>query len=242
MKTADVITTISPFLKNSLEHIAKKPVILTPPGVNIKQKQKPHNICENYGLKGHDYILFMGRLDSVKRVDLIIRAFKSLSLPNDLKLIIVGDPGPSDGLDYRNYLKKLAGEDRHIIFTGFQSGRIKEELLSNCLLFVLPSVSEGVPIALLESMSYGGVCLASDIPPHRWIIADGENGFLVSTDDFEKFSRKLYQVLKVEHACLEDIGQKATELVRKRFDWDTTANVLEQAYHRAIVGTEVLRL
>ena len=61
-------------------------------------------------------------------------------------------------------MKNLAASDDRIIFTGFVQGRVLSELLSNCYLYVLPSDLEGMPLTLLEAMSYGQCCLVSDIP------------------------------------------------------------------------------
>jgi len=239
MRMADTITTISPFLKNFLEEISGKRVILTPPGVNIKPDQKPKHIYEKYGLKGQDYILFMGRLDSVKRIDWIIKAFKALSHSNELKLVIAGDPGPSDSLKYKNYLIRLTEGDTRIIFTGFQSGRIKEELLSNCLLFVLPSISEGVPIALLEAMSYGRPSLVSIIPAHTHIIHDNKNGFLAPLNNFECFCQKLQGIIALNQNILQNIGDKAKKYIQKNFNWEVTVKVFEKIYYNLLGGEDV---
>jgi glycosyltransferase involved in cell wall biosynthesis len=231
VKSAHAITTVSPVLQAFLKTISNRHVILTPPGVTIGTYKKPVNISKDYGLEANKYILFMGRLDTVKRVDLLIKAFKSLSRADNLKLAIAGDPGPSDGTDYKNRLMEAAGNDKRIIFTGFQSGLIKEELLSNCFLFVLPSISEGAPIALLEGMSYGRACLASNIPAHQYIIADGMNGFLANGDVFEDFQEKLSAIVTTDSGTLSKIGANASELVAKNFNWDSTTDVFEQTYY-----------
>jgi len=232
---ANRVTTIAPFLKDFLEKTYHKKVFLTPCGVNIQLKRQPQTIYEYYGLKGNDYILFMGRLDSVKRIDWIINAFRMLPCKDNLKLVIAGDIGPSDGLGYKSYLLKLANSDRRIIFTGFQSDNIKEELLSNCVLFVLPSIVEAMPVVLLEAMSYGRPCLVTNIPAHQWIISDGENGFLTNKDNFNEFVHKLAMIFKMNHSTLENLGEKARNTVKEKFSWDKTVDLFEEIYHKTIM-------
>lgn len=229
INVANAVTTISPVLKEFIAGISDRDVILTPPGINIGIYREPLNITRDYGLKTNEYVLFMGRLDTVKRIDLLINAFKALEdLP--YKLVITGDPGPSDGLQYRDLLVEAAKYDSRIIFTGFQSGIIKEELLSNCRLFVLPSMNEGVPLALLEGMSYGRPCLASDIPAHSYIIMDGINGFLANGDSVEDFKQKLKMVLTTDTNKLNPVGRQAVEYVAQNFNWDNTVDNLEKVY------------
>ena len=69
--------------------------------------------------------------------------------------------------DYQAGLRQLTAGDKRIIFPGFVSGPPLEELFSNAYLFCLPSTLEGLPIALLEAMSYGNCCVASDIQENR---------------------------------------------------------------------------
>ena len=58
----------------------------------------------------------------------------------------------------------LAKGDDRILFTGFVQGAMLEELYSNAYIYTLPSDLEGMPLSLLEAMSYGNCCLVSDIP------------------------------------------------------------------------------
>ena len=230
MNVAHTVTTVSPVVHDFLESSTRRKVILTPPGVEIGTHREPEMILREYGLKENSYILFIGRLDTVKRIDRLIEAFRSLP-QSSMKLVITGDPGPSDGLEYKRQLIKAAGQDKRILFTGFQSGIVKEELLSNCFLFVLPSLNEGVPIALLEGMSYGRPCLASDIPPHRCVVSDGANGFLANGDSLEDFRQKLASILASDNSFLKSIGDNGLDFVRNNFNWDKTIETLESTYY-----------
>ena len=71
--------------------------------------------------------------------------------------------GSSDTDEFAKELKELAKGDERILFTGFVQGQALEELYSNAYVYTLPSDLEGMPLSLLEAMSYGNCCLVSDI-------------------------------------------------------------------------------
>ena len=94
-----------------------------------------------------------------KQVKLLIEAYKNLE--TDKKLVIAG--GASHTSDYFNEVKECANGRDDIIFTDFVQGEVLEELYSNAYIYVLPSDLEGMPLSLLEAMSYSNCCLTSDI-------------------------------------------------------------------------------
>ena len=66
----------------------------------------------------------------------------------------------------------MAGDDPNIIFTGFVSGQTLEEIYSNAYVYVLPSKLEGMPLSLLEAMSYGNCVIGSDIAEIADVVED----------------------------------------------------------------------
>ena len=139
-----------------------------PNGVNRPQLKEPQLIKEKFGLKKNGYLLFLGRIVPEKGLRYLIEAFKGLK--TDKKLVIAG--GSSDTDLFLRELKDLAAGDERILFTGFVQGRELEELYSNAYLYVLPSDLEGMPLSLLEAMSYGNCCVVSDIPECREVVED----------------------------------------------------------------------
>lgn len=139
-----------------------------PNGVNRPQLKEPQLIREKFGLKKNGYLLFLGRIVPEKGLRYLIEAFKGLK--TDKKLVIAG--GSSDTDLFLRELKDLAAGDERILFTGFVQGRELEELYSNAYLYVLPSDLEGMPLSLLEAMSYGNCCVVSDIPECREVVED----------------------------------------------------------------------
>ena len=91
-------------------------------------------------------------------------------MKTDKKLVIAG--GSSDTDSFERELKDLAKNDERIIFTGFVQGSLLDELYSNAYIYTLPSDLEGMPLSLLEAMSYGNCCLVSDIPECTEVVED----------------------------------------------------------------------
>ena len=115
------------------------------------------------GVEPHKYVFTMGRFVPEKNFHLLIEAFVKLG-QSGYKLVIAGDADIED--DYSLNLKTMAKEN-NVILTGFIKGEKLQTLLSNAALFVLPSSHEGLPISLLEAMSYRLPVLASDIPANK---------------------------------------------------------------------------
>lgn len=194
-------------------------------------RREPSLITAKYGLKGKDYILFMGRLVPEKRVDLLIRAYLKLKRTSpaiqNVPLIIAGGSSATDA--YARRLKNLSAKDPDIRFVGFVSGVEKEELLTNAIVFVLPSCFEGFPIALLEAKTYGLCCLVSDISPHREAIQNGYDGLLFRADDFSDLADKLLLALENKDS-LADLKRQAGEESRKGVSWAEASELTDRVY------------
>ena len=103
-----------------------------------------------------------------KGIRYLVKAFKDVK--TDKKLVIAG--GSSDTDSFMVELKERAKDDNRIIFTGFVQGQMLDELYSNAYIYTLPSDLEGMPLSLLEAMSYGNCCLVSDIPECAEVVED----------------------------------------------------------------------
>lgn len=196
-------------------------------GVTAPKFTQPEKIVSKFGLKGKDYILFLGRLVPEKRIDWLLDSFLKMN-PKGIKLVIAGGSSATD--KYVDSLRRQAGDNPNIIFTGYVTGRLKAELLSNARLFVIPSAVEGLPITLLEAMGYSIPCLASDIPPHKEVITDDVNGFLFDHDKQEDLLLVIEKLLSMSESKLNEISGFARELVASNYDWDDAVDKLEGIY------------
>ncbi|MGI6123658.1 MAG: glycosyltransferase family 4 protein [Acetivibrionales bacterium] len=201
----------------------KKNVDYIKNGVEIKECVSPETIREKWGLESKAYFLYLGRLVPEKGIHYLIEAYKRLS--TDKKLVIAGGSSHSD--DYERELHLKAGDNEKIIFTGFVQGRILEELLSNAFVYVLPSDIEGMPISLLEAMSYGKLCLASDIEENRAVIS--RYGITFKHRDIDDLSKKMDMILNDEEN-LNISRSTIIEYIKNNFDWDDAADKTMKLY------------
>ena len=142
--------------------------MLIPNGVNRPTLRGPQLITRQFGLEKDSYILFLGRLVPEKGIAYLIEAFRNVK--TEKKLVIAG--GSSDTDTFIQELKALAKGDDRIVFTGFVQGELLKELYSNAYVYTLPSDLEGMPLSLLEAMSYGNCCLTSDIAECAEVVED----------------------------------------------------------------------
>jgi glycosyltransferase involved in cell wall biosynthesis len=215
-------TSVSKIEKNYYESRFNREITHIPSGVNKVEHAAPEWILD-YGLNPDRYILFAARLVEEKGAHFLIDAFRAID--TDMKLVIAGDAAHAK--KYKVRLWDRAGDDARILFLGFITGKPLAELFSNCYLFCLPSTLEGLPIALLEAMSYGNCCLASDIPENLEAIE--KYGYTFKNRDAESLRRKL--IYLIEHPeNVRKIRQAARDHVTKHYSWDEIADRMETFY------------
>ena len=142
-------------------------------GVTIPQKSRDSDFLTQIGAEPGRYILATARFVPEKGLHDLIKAFKLLE--SDYKLVIAGDADHET--QYSRNLRKMAADDDRIILTGYITGEPLNQVYSHARLFVLPSYHEGLPIALLEAMSYGIPVLVSDIPANKEVALPAERYF-----------------------------------------------------------------
>jgi len=132
-------------------------------GVDRPEKSKNIDYIEHLGLEKGKYVLSLGRFVKEKCFDQLIDAFQK-SRHDGYKLVIAGDADHPDA--YSEALKRQAAGNG-VVLTGFIKGERLNQIMTNAALFVLPSTHEGLPISLLEAMSYDLDVLVSDIPANK---------------------------------------------------------------------------
>ena len=223
VKYADEIIVLSKNVQKYFKDNYNRETHFIPNGVNKPEIKDVNNIRQKYGLEKDSYILFLARIVPEKGLDYLIDAYKQID--TDKKLVIAG--GASHTNDYLEKIKKKASEDSRIIMTGFVQGDELQELYSNCYLYCLPSDIEGMPLSLLEAMSYGKNCLTSDISENKEVV---ENMAIT-------FKRSNVDDLKVQlEKCLKDNNRKNEEdianFVIKKFNWDESIDKVAELYRK----------
>ena len=215
-------TAVSRVQKQYYEQRFGREIVYIPNGVTPVEKRPPNWILSQ-GIKPGSYILFAARLVEEKGVHFLIETFRKM--PTDMQLVIAGDAAHSE--KYKAKLRSLAGDDPRILFTGFLTGEPLEELFSNAYLFCLPSTLEGLPIALLEAMSYGNCCVVSDIPENLEALEDF--GFTFRSRDAGDLRRVLTDLLQHPEK-VHGIQESARQHALMNYSWDKVADRMEALY------------
>lgn len=172
------------------------------------------------GIEKEKYILGMCRFVPEKNLHHLVEAFSKIDTKG-CKLVLAGDTDFED--EYSKHLKKMARE-HGVVLTGFIKGKKLHSLLTHARCFVLPSSHEGLPIALLEAMSYKLPVIVSNIPANLEVGLPHDNYFPV--DDIDKLANKLQKNVTLPFYNVNyDMSS---------YNWDYIAEQVNQVYIKAI--------
>lgn len=213
VKYADEIIVLSKGVQDYFQKTYKRRTRYIPNGVGRPVYRDANIIRERFNLEKDSYILFLGRIVPEKGLRYLIDAFRHVK--TDKKLVIAG--GTSDSVSFMKELRKMAKGDKRIIFTGFVEGKQLDELYSNAYIYTLPSDLEGMPLSLLEAMSYGNCCLVSDIAEHTEVVEDKALTFRKS--DVSDLKEKL-QYLCDRKDIVDKYKEEAADFICEKYNWD----------------------
>lgn len=193
VKYADEIIVLSNSNKAYFRETYDRETKYIPNGVPPPELRAPDLIQKKYGLSSNGYVLFLARIVPEKGLHYLIPAWKSVvrETGTEKKLVIAGAPSHSDG--YYREICAMAEGDESIVMTGYVEGRELQELYSNACLYVLPSDIEGMPIGFLEALSYGNVCLVSDIPENMELV--NENCYVFRRGDVNRLRHQIKKII-----------------------------------------------
>lgn len=175
-------------------------------------------------------ILFIGRIDEKKGIYDLLDAFsKALQTDNEIHLYIAGT---GEGKRLIECVKRLNIEDK-IELLGWIRGKEKDEIMKKCSLMILPSYTEGMPVSVLEAMSYNMCTIASDVGGIPQIIDDKVNGMLIKPGHPEMIEQKINLIISKPAEKMR-IGQNARAKICKMFDAKIGRNRIEQLYFEMI--------
>lgn len=208
-----------------------KEVPVIPNGADI-ETNIGSDVLNQFNLREGRYIVVVSRLVKHKGIHYLINAFQQLEdtnkLPNNFKLVIIGKNAETP--EYEEYLKLMSKDRGTIMFLGEQIGRNLRQLFANAYLFVQPSESEGMSIALLEAMGYGLASLVSDIPAN--LEAIGDAGMSFKNKNIDDLRDKLAYLLNRPDE-VEKLGRKAQERIRDLYSWDAIVKQTIDVYKSA---------
>lgn len=213
-KYADEIIVLSESTKKYFNKEYNRDVHFIPNGVNKANVMQENIIKQKWNLEKNNYVLFLARIVPEKGLHYLIEAFKKIE--TNKKLVIAG--GASHTNEYLKKIKEMIKDDDRILMTGFVQGRELEELYSNCCLYCLPSDIEGMPISLLEAMSYGCNCLVSDIEENVQVTENYATKFIKGNIG------NLEEKLKLCIESQKDRKKEISDYIIKKYNWDIVVN------------------
>jgi glycosyltransferase involved in cell wall biosynthesis len=223
-KYADAVICISPLIEKTIQQRCRRDTFLIKNGVDIRYPSSHTDFLDKINVEPGAYILAVARFVPEKGLDLLIDAFQKLDPCT--KLVIAGDADHET--EYSASIKRIIDHNTSIIRTGYITGEPLHQLYSHARLFVLPSYHEGLPIAMLEALSYGIQVLASDIPANCQVNLSSDNFFRCGniTSLYEKMR------LLIQTPISEKEKSRYRSLVRKDYNWNDIAAQTLQVYNK----------
>ena len=209
-----------------------------PNGVDPEQ-WKPSPALESASLQdlrqrfsGQRVFLYMGRIATEKNVEALLRAWR-LVQPEGCSLVVVGD-GP-----VRSSLMQSYGLESHVHWWGHEPDQAKRlALLQLAEVFLLPSLVEGLSLALLEAMASGTACVATDAGADGEVL-EGGAGIVISTQGVTTQLRTLLPVLRDQPVLTAELGRRARQRALERYTLTRNIDQLETLYAELVPQTRV---
>jgi glycosyltransferase involved in cell wall biosynthesis len=230
IKNSDFVIFISEIIKAEIVrkyNIKNFKVIAN--GVNLPKKSSQSDYLDYLGLERQKYVISIGRFLEEKGFDYLIRAFRKTNIKN-YKLVLAGDTDYPTV--YSNKLKSLA-KDNGIVLTGFIKGEKLNQIFSFTKLFIMSSYEEGLPIALLEAMSYNIDVLVSDIPANLQIGLNKDDYFKVG--DEENLKEKILNKLSAFRV------RDFSDILSNKYNWENIVRETNKIYENLINKNETQR-
>lgn len=222
-KYADNVIVLSKNVQEYFKENYNRDVVYIPNGISHPQVKAANIIKQKWHLEKDEYILYLGRIVPEKGIHYLIEAF--LKTKTTKKLVIAG--GSSDTEEYSRHIKELGQQDERIIFTGFVQGETLEELYSNAYTYCLPSDLEGMPISLLEAMSYGNCCIVSDIPECTEVVED--HALVFKHGESSDLKNTLQQCCDNEKLVV-GYKERSAKFIEDKYNWEDVVKQTIELY------------
>ena len=224
-KYADEVIVLSKNVQEYFLEVYNRKTRFIPNGIQKPITIEAQIIKEKWNIDKDEYILFLGRIVPEKGLEYLVDAFKQVNTAK--KIVIAG--GASDTNEFMNSIKEKAKNDERFIFTGFVQGKVLEELYSNAYIYVLPSDLEGMPLSLLEAMSYGNCCVVSNIAECTEVVED--KAVVFEKSNVESLRDEL-QRLCLDKTIVQQYKGKSAEFICGKYNWNYVVKETLKLYER----------
>lgn len=226
---ANQVITISTIIQGTIAERCGRDSTLIYNGVTVPEKASSTSFLDAHGLRRQQYVLAVARLVPEKGLHLLLDAFNAMDTKG-YKLVIAGDADHETA--YSRELKNRIKMSDNVVHAGYITGEPLNQIYSHAGLFVLPSFIEGLPIALLEAMSYGLPVLVSDIPANREVALPAERYF--KCGDEGDLRDKLEHLL--DKQLSESERAAFQQQIVEKYNWEKIATQTVGVYEEVVRG------
>lgn len=226
------IVVVSRDLGRYFESTYNRPVTYIPNGIEplAPNGAESSAVLTEFDLRAGQFVLYFGRLVPEKRVEDLIFAFHGLETSQ--RLVITGDLKQCEG--YVSHLRTLAARDTRIVFTGHQDRPFLDALAANATAYVSASELEGLPMSLLEAISFGIPAIVTNIAPHVEILGEMPSyDLFFSPGDILGLRSRLEQLLKNQD-YYRAVARDARAPLSTIYSWDLIAERTEKVFYEAL--------
>lgn len=173
-------------------------------------------------------LLFLGRITTEKGLDYISESLKNLKDKLSFTFIMAGT-GPSEKMYVEKFSNMLGNQFE---FKGTVSGHNKSNLFKTCNIFLLPSLFEGLPMSLLESMSFGMVPVVTPVGSMKDVVIDNQTGIIIKDNPSSEITDVILR-LAGNHALLQELSKNAAEFINQHYNPENYIIELNRIYSAA---------
>jgi glycosyltransferase involved in cell wall biosynthesis len=207
--------------------VPEKRIAVIPNGVD-PEKFSPGYSTIKQELKAERLYVYQGRLAAEKNVESLLSAWRKLKMPSNCKLAIVGD-GPNGAA-----LRSSYGSEEGVIWMGYIADEQRRiEILRGADVFILPSLVEGLSLSLLEAMSCGVACLATDVGADGEVLANGA-GIVLDPRKVITQLCTLLPLFALHPEMIDVLGRKARQRVLEQYNLNANITQLEKMYTQVL--------
>jgi len=212
----------------------KKPIRVISNGIDMDYfkpfpKKELAGVAKKYHLNGNfKKILFVGRLEKEKSIDITLRAVQLVSKKIDVKFFVIGVGSERDELE--KLVTELGISDRVTFLGGIPDEDVRR-IYSYCDLFVTASTVELQGLVVMEAMASGLPIVSSQGMALRELVEEGRNGYIFPNGNYKIAAEKILLVLRDSDKA-KNMGKASLELIKKH-DFDATLDKYEQSYKDA---------
>lgn len=230
LSQSNQIIALTNDMKTEIKKIAKRDVLILPNGIDLsrfKQNRSDTYRTDNELESGQWLLLFVGTLRPVKGVSYLIQAMYILISKgyNNINLNIIGDG--EDRVSLEDLVTRL-GLTKNVTFTGHASPELVPYYMCSSDIFVLPSISEGLPLVILEAMASGLPIITTNVRGLPEIVIDHENGLMVKSKSANDLADKILEIIhdnKLRENIIKNNIQKSYS-----YSWEIITDRLYNIY------------